>query len=568
MTTRILKKYKALTPDCIVILWLAVWWVLNLLVAGGSELAHDEAYYHMFAQNLGWGYFDHPPFTALLVWMGEHLFGGELGVRFFFTILQPLYLWVLWRLVRPVDSDRKDAELYVMLAASTLMLQLYGFIAVPDGPLMFTAALFLAAFKAFTSEKKWSWLWLGVAMAAMAYSKYHGALVVIFALAVNWRQLLRWQLYAAGAIALVLLVPHLWWQYTHDWASFAYHLADRNSDFDPEYISSYVLNLVVVFNPFFVPLYFKAWKAMRPNSATERVLKFLPAAFIIFFLISSLRGYVQPQWVIVAVFGLVATMFAYVRRHPRTRRYVMRMGWVTLVLMAIVRCEMIFNPLGIRFEVFNNHETFDRVAEIAEGRPVVFNSGYAVAAKYNFYTDGEAFCEPNIFYRTHHWQFRDDDDRFAGREVVVETWKKDVDSLLEIHHETLANGKEFVWKVDPCYHAVRRIAIDYEGIGEQVSVGDGLSLNLKVENPYPYAVELGRDAELAMVWKHGRFRVEEFKMDARGVIPAQGELDLEVEFTIPESLAEEDFKVGFTLRKVGYAHWFNGKPKHVKVSKL
>ncbi len=100
-----------------------------------------RGYYHLFAERLAWGYFDHPPVTALLVWLGERLFGGELGVRFFFTLLQPLYLWVLWRLVRPAGAQRRDATLYVMICAATLMLQLYGFIAVPDGPLLFAAAL-------------------------------------------------------------------------------------------------------------------------------------------------------------------------------------------------------------------------------------------------------------------------------------------------------------------------------------------------------------------------------------------------------------------------------------------
>lgn len=57
-----------------------------------------------------------------------------------------------------------------------------------------------------------------------------------------------------------------------------------------------------------------------------RALKLLPVAFIVFFMLSSLRGYVQPQWVIVSCFGLVCVLFAYARRHPRTRRYVMRAG--------------------------------------------------------------------------------------------------------------------------------------------------------------------------------------------------------------------------------------------------
>ncbi|MFQ7387554.1 MAG: glycosyltransferase family 39 protein [Alistipes sp.] len=355
------KIYASLRPDALVAFWLGVWWICNLFQAGFTELANDEAYYHMFAENLAWGYFDHPPMTALLVWLGEHLFGGELGVRFFFTVLQPLYLYILWRIIRPADADRRDAALFVVLSAATLMLQLYGFIAVPDGPLMMTAALFLLTFKWFTEGRRAAWLWMGVAMALMAYSKYHGALVVLFALAATPPRLfLRPTLYLSGAVALLLLVPHFVWQYEHDWASLAYHLAGRNSVFRPNYVAEYLLNLLVVFNPFFVPLYVKAWIAVKPQNAVERALKFIPVAFIVFFLLSTFRGYVQPQWVIVAVFGLIYTLFTYARRHSRTRRYLMRMGWVTLALIALTRLVMIFNPLGIRYEVFDNRTSYGR----------------------------------------------------------------------------------------------------------------------------------------------------------------------------------------------------------------
>ena len=348
------KSYASLGADRLVLLWLGVWWIANLVQAGFTELANDEAYYHMFAERLAWGYFDHPPVTALLVWAGERLFGGELGVRFFFTVLQPLYLWILWRLIRPADAGRRDAALFVVVSAATLMLQLYGFIAVPDGPLMFTAALFLLTFKWFSENRRRAWLWMGIAMALMAYSKYHGALVVLFALAANPRQLLRPALYSSGAVALLLLVPHLVWQYEHDWASFAYHLSGRNSVFRPGYVVEFLANVLVVFNPFFVPLYVQAWRKVKPQTPVGRALKLLPVAFIVFFMLSSLRGYVQPQWVIVSCFGLVCVLFAYARRHPRTRRYVMRAGGVTVGLIVLVRLVMIFNPLGIRFEVFNN----------------------------------------------------------------------------------------------------------------------------------------------------------------------------------------------------------------------
>ena len=564
------KSYASLGADRLVLLWLGVWWIANLVQAGFTELANDEAYYHMFAERLAWGYFDHPPVTALLVWAGERLFGGELGVRFFFTVLQPLYLWILWRLIRPADAGRRDAALFVVVSAATLMLQLYGFIAVPDGPLMFTTALFLLTFKWFSENRRRAWLWMGIAMALMAYSKYHGALVVLFALAANPRQLLCPALYSSGAVALLLLVPHLVWQYEHDWASFAYHLSGRNSVFRPGYVVEFLANVLVVFNPFFVPLYVQAWRKVKPQTPVGRALKFLPVAFIVFFMLSSLRGYVQPQWVIVSCFGLVCVLFAYARRHPRTRRYVMRAGGVTVGLIVLVRLVMIFNPLGIRFEVFNNPESYAAIAAEADGRPVVFRYGYAVAAKYAFYTGGEAYCQPNIRYRTHQWQFRDDDSQFIGREVLVECPDGTVsDSTRQVRTLTMANGRSFTWFVDPAFHPVRLVDIAFTGLPGRVAAGETLRLELRIRNPYPYAIRVGAgDTQLVMLWKHGRFRVDEFPTGETFTIPADSELTRGVTFTVLPQLAGETFDVGFALRREGYTNWFNGKSVPTEVGNL
>ncbi len=564
------KSYASLGADRLVLLWLGVWWIANLVQAGFTELANDEAYYHMFAERIAWGYFDHPPVTALLVWAGERLFGGELGVRFFFTVLQPLYLWILWRLIRPADAGRRDAALFVVVSAATLMLQLYGFIAVPDGPLMFTTALFLLTFKWFSENRRRAWLWMGIAMALMAYSKYHGALVVLFALAANPRQLLRPALYSSGAVALLLLVPHLVWQYEHDWASFAYHLSGRNSVFRPGYVVEFLANVLVVFNPFFVPLYVQAWRKVKPQTPVGRALKLLPVAFIVFFMLSSLRGYVQPQWVIVSCFGLVCVLFAYARRHPRTRRYVMRAGGVTVGLIVLARLVMIFNPLGIRFEVFNNPESYAAIAAEADGRPVVFRYGYAVAAKYAFYTGGEAYCQPNIRYRTHQWQFRDDDSRFIGREVLVECPDGTVsDSTRQVRTLTMANGRSFTWFVDPAFHPVRLVDIAFTGLPGRVAAGETLRLELRIRNPYPYAIRVGADdTQLVMLWKHGRFRVDEFPTGETFTIPADSELTRGVTFTVLPQLAGETFDVGFALRREGYTNWFNGKSVPTEVGNL
>ena len=556
------------SADAVVLIWLGVWWLCNVAVAAGAELANDEAYYWLFAERLSWGYFDHPPVTALLVWLGQGLWpGSELGVRFFFTLLQPLYLYILWRLVRPADATRSDGALFAMISAATLMLQLYGFIAVPDGPLLLTSMLFLLTFKWFAEERRGAWLWMGCAMAAMAYSKYHGALVVIFALAVNPRLLRRPGLYLSGAVTLLLLVPHLLWQYDHDWASFAYHLSGRNARFRLSYVTDFVANMLAVFNPLYVPLYVQAWRKTPPRDAVCRALKCFPVAFVGFFLLSAFRGYVQPQWTIVAALGLVYVLFDYARRHPCTRRYVMWAGGVVVALAVLVRIEMIFNPLGLRFEVFDNQESYGAIAREAAGRPVIFRGSYAVAAKYRFYTGGEAYCQPDIRYRTHQWQFRDDDRRFAGREVLVETLPREADdTTLRTQHIDLADGRGFTWFVDPGFRPVRQVGAVVSGLPGRVVPGQELHLDVRSDNPYDYDIEVGDSVQLVLLWKHGRFEVEEYPTGARFTIPARGEAAVGLTFRVPETLAG-GYDVGVALRREGYAHWFNGKSLPAEVVK-
>ena len=552
-------------PDGRVITLLALWLAVNLLQSGFTELADDEAYYVMFAEKLEWGYFDHPPMTALMIWLGTHIFGGEFGVRFFFTLLQPAYLWILWKLVRPERASAEDGSLFAVIAAATLMLQLYGFLAVPDAPLMFSASLYLLAFDRFCKSGRYSWAFLGFAMALMAYSKYHGALLVLFSICVNPRLLRRPQLYLAGLLAAVLIIPHLFWQYNHDWASFAYHLSGRNATFDFSYLTDYIANMLVVFNPLLVPVFCQAWHESEPHDELHRTLRWLPVLFISFFMLSSCRGYVQPQWVIVASFGILYVMFCYVRSHPRTRRYVMWTGLITIVLVMILRIEMMFNPLDIRYEIFDNETSYPALARAADGRPVIFNGHYAVAAKYRYYAGAEAFCEPKINYRTHQWQFRDDDSRFEGREVLVMCDTGEMPSAADRDSIVLPNGEVYHWFIDSGYHPVRLVNVKFSDIPKTVRSGDVLDMELVLENPYSREIAIGDSLSLVMVWKYGRFDCMEYDMKCGVILPAHGTAAISTSFELPTELSGRKYDVGFALERTGYTHWFNGKALGVEV---
>ena len=574
-TATILTKAKEIlrSPDATVLLWLGVWWLVNIVTAACSELANDEAYYHIFAERLSWGYFDHPPVTALLVRAGELLFGGELGVRFFFTLLQPLYLWIFWRTIRPADATHSDARLYTMLCAAMLILQLYGFIAVPDGPLLFAAALFLAAFKAFADDKPLSWFALGLATGFMAYCKYHGALVLIFTILANVGWFLRRPrkialLAAAGAVAFATIIPHLLWQYHHDWASFAYHLSGRNGYFRLSNITDFLVNMAVVFSPFYLPLWVQAYRKVKAETPLQRTLKTMPPAFIIFFTLSSIRGYVQPQWAIAAVFGLVWILFSYARRHPRTRRYVMIAGSVTLVLIALVRIVMIFNPTGIKFEVFDNKTSYKRIADEAAGRPVIFDGSYALAAKYRFYGGTEdAFGQPNINYRTSQWQFRDDDRRFTGRDVLAtvnpKAYPEGETTCIE-----LPNGHRFCYREIKDFHPTRETVVTaLKPLPESVHTGEVLQLSLRIENPYLYDIIVdGREILFEMLWSRRKEECRFVPLCDGFCIPAGGSIEVDCSVTVPQDLPECEYTVGFAVRHKDMSTWFCGGQNQLAIS--
>src|SRR5690606_28912474 len=147
--------------------------VLNLVQASITELIYDEAYYWYYAQNLAWGYFDHPPMVAFMIKLGSLFFSGELGVRLVSTLLSVGTYMILWLLVDQPGNKQYVPHFFLLVFSFTLM-NAYGFLTLPDTPLLFFTALFLWLYKQFLKKPSLgTTLLLGVVMACLMYSKYH-----------------------------------------------------------------------------------------------------------------------------------------------------------------------------------------------------------------------------------------------------------------------------------------------------------------------------------------------------------------------------------------------------------
>src|SRR5699024_9339440 len=111
------------------------------------------------------------------------VFPGAFGVRVFNVVLSTAGLYLFFSLL-PEEARRSRKTWLVLFAAP--LLHYLTFLVFPDGPLLFFSLLFLVAYKKFlVKQGVGTALLLGLSLALMAYSKYHGALVLLFTVIAN-----------------------------------------------------------------------------------------------------------------------------------------------------------------------------------------------------------------------------------------------------------------------------------------------------------------------------------------------------------------------------------------------
>lgn len=523
-------------PNILLAILLLVWWVANLLQSAFMELHFDEAYYWVYSKHLAWGYFDHPPMTAFLIRLGSFFNDHELGVRLFMTVLQPVYLYLFWTLLRTPLSTRKDAILYFLICAAIPMLEAYGFIATPDAPLMFFTALFLVAYKYFLKEDSMlAALALGLSIAGLAYSKYHGALVVLFIMLPNILKLLRNpRFYVAILITIVALIPHFVWLYQNDFQTLRYHLMERNKVFKPNYVSEYLLNLVACYHPYIFLVSLYAMIKRKPKDVFEKGIYLMTVGFYIFFLISTFRGYVQPQWTLPTVFGIVYVVYKYAEDKMKFSKILRVVSLVSVLLFIPVRIFfMVANPENSRLFLFNNEANNKYIARVAEGKPVLFTTPYIGLSSYLFYARQPAATHLDIYRRSSQYMYWNYDDELKGKTVLVESSGPNVVKL---------NGKrEFRYYIYEDYMPVRKVVIKSD-IPQNMKSGERVNLKLQMTNPYNYDIPFGPASrtELRIVFRNQKKDFHDIILPVSEVkeLKAGDSLSLETNFIVPEVVGE------------------------------
>src|SRR5581483_403876 len=104
--------------------------VFHLLTAWRYGYFIDEFYYYACSEHLRWGYYDHPPLVAGLMWVATHVFGTSLlGIRVVPSVLGGVLVWVAALVARELGGGRFAQVLtgVCVLAAPAYMLTFHFF---------------------------------------------------------------------------------------------------------------------------------------------------------------------------------------------------------------------------------------------------------------------------------------------------------------------------------------------------------------------------------------------------------------------------------------------------------
>ena len=509
------------------LLFLLAWGCLNFIQAWLTPLNNDEAYYWMYSKYLAWGYFDHPPMIALMIKTGNFFFRNELGVRLIVVLSGIFTLLITWSLLdKSVRQESKNIFLIIMTISVLPVVNIFGFIATPDSPLLLFSAIFLLVYKRFSeNENIQNTLFLGFSMAALMYSKYHGVLLILFVILSNLQLLRNQRFYFASVLALILFSPHLYWQYSNGFPSFKYHLVERVSGFDPGHVPEYLMNLLIIHNPFIFPA--AIWMIIKNKASDkfEKTLRYIIIGFLLFFFIASFRYHIEPQWTALVCVPLVILMFNNLDFDSIMGRYLRWIAILFIPLVLFARSAFMIDFLPVSYLKNEYHKNKMRVREIekiAGERPVIFTNSYQDASEYSFYTGKFAHTLNNLSYRKNQYDLWDFEEYVHGKEILyvphylTDTYKN------QLFKYILNNGDTLFARVFQDFQSLQRECVILKDNQYSFSQSDTNSLQIQIFNPYPYSIDL----------KH-----KEFPVVFQLAFIKNGSLELKKNIEIPQNIS-------------------------------
>ncbi|MBG0858170.1 MAG: glycosyltransferase family 39 protein [Bacteroidales bacterium] len=531
------------------LLLLFIWFLLNLIQALFMEVISDEAYYGVYGRFPAWGYYDHPPMVALLIRISSLLFARNLGIRLMTVLLQPVTLLIIWKTIDLKDPGSKQVITFFIIAFSIWLFPAFGVVTTPDAPLLFFTALFVYGYRKFLSGEKWpDVILLAVSMAGLVYSKYQAILVIGFVVLSNLSLLRNIRFWLAGIMALVLLAPHIIWQFANHFPALGYHLVARSVEFRWKYFLEYLPNQLAVFNPLVLGAVVYILMKYRPSDKFMRSLFFLIIGFISFFWLTSFRGHVEPHWTIACSIPMIILIVLNSQKDQQlfrfTRRYILPLILLLTLLRIFLMTDM---KLNVSLGFSGKEEKYRQIESAAGELPVVFTGSFQRPSLYTFFTGRDATVISSVYSRQTQFDILQLEKKFHNKPAFIYRDVMPGDTSATFGTDSF----RFAGSVTDSLQTVNRMKIRFNLYSFTFQPGDSIEIPFALQNPYDYEIDFNHKrfpVEVCLVFSRGEaITVQHASLNQPvNIIPAGATFERILVSVIP-ALTGGEYKLGICL---------------------
>ncbi len=246
--------------------------VLLLIFADNYGIFRDEFYYIACSKNLAWGFVDQPPLSALILAVSRFIFGDSIfGIRVFAYLAGSAAVFVSGLLAREMNGGRFAEVLTAFTVIfSAVLIANSSYFSMNAFDILLTSVFFYLLTKLLNHYDPKLWLTIGLVIGIGLMNKltflFLSFGLFIGLLLTNQRKyFLNKTLWLAAAIALLIFLPNIIWQITHDFPTleFMTNATERkNQPLSPvEFSTGVLMNL----NFGFIPLLLTAFYFLFVN---------------------------------------------------------------------------------------------------------------------------------------------------------------------------------------------------------------------------------------------------------------------------------------------------------------
>ena len=352
----------------------------------------DEAYYWVWSHHLQAGYFDHPPMIAVLIHLTNYISQSEWGVRLINVFSMSISAIFIFKLTKEI-FDEKIALTSILIFCSVILVHAGYILTTTDAPLiLFWTLTLYYSYKALFYNSKKDYILAGIFLGFMMLSKYTAilfALFLLFFVLIKKRDVLKNKyFYLAVFISFLIVLPMVFWNYQHDWISFAFQLKYRGGDggFYPHLFFEFLGGQFGIFSPVFAGVFFFFMIKKKLFFKDEKLffITLNSAVVLLFFLYKSFFTRMELNFAAPAYIG-GAIITAYIF-HQYKMKKTFKIGLIIAIVFSILGRILFITSLEVvQDRMYGKREAVQILNTFAKKNDAFYGDHLTLAAYLKYY---------------------------------------------------------------------------------------------------------------------------------------------------------------------------------------